>query len=236
MLAVSMIGVLMFVRYSWIGALALPTVRPTKDLAGLGAVCLLGFLLCPYLDLTFHRARQATRPVEGGLAFTLGFCVFFLTMIVFTLCYSGWLMDWRMPVPALLALVLGVHFGIQCGFTMAVHCAAIGWKWTYLLAAALLAAAGYFCPGDQQSYLIFMAFYGLAFPAYVWIAMLWGKRIELAILAIFAAAPFYYAAFFQPGRMSWAVIGAGIVLLVPLLPPYNRAWKISPSDRHAAEI
>lgn len=30
-----------------------------KNLGGLAAVCLLGFIACPYLDLTFHEARQA---------------------------------------------------------------------------------------------------------------------------------------------------------------------------------
>src|SRR5688500_12480490 len=47
-----------------------------------GAVWLLpaflfGFALCPYLDLTFHRARQLTSPAGGRVAFGLGFGVVF---------------------------------------------------------------------------------------------------------------------------------------------------------------
>jgi hypothetical protein len=70
-------------RWDWVPAsdLALP-------LFALAAVCCLGFALCPYLDLTFHRARQATSPVGGRVAFSLRFGVFFLLMIGFTLMYS----------------------------------------------------------------------------------------------------------------------------------------------------
>jgi len=235
-LAVSMIAVLLFIRFDWVGALALPDVPPSKDLAAMAAICLLGFALCPYLDLTFHRARQSTNPIPGSLAFTLGFCVFFLAMIVFTLCYSAWMLDWRMAVPALLALVLGVHFGIQCGYTIALHTAALGKQWPYLVGAALLAAGGYFYPGGEMSYRLFMTFYALIFPAYVWIVMLWGRRIEIMVLAILAAAPFYYAAFFQTGRMTWALAGVGIILLIPLLGPYNRTWKVASTDHHAAGV
>ena len=35
---------------------------PLEDLIWLTPVCLLGFLLCPYLDLTFHHVRQETTP------------------------------------------------------------------------------------------------------------------------------------------------------------------------------
>jgi hypothetical protein len=59
-------------------------VLPITDLAPLAAVCLLGFVLCPYLDRTFHRARIET----GGAsvpAFGLGFGFFFAVMIAGTL-------------------------------------------------------------------------------------------------------------------------------------------------------
>jgi len=62
--------------------------RPPTGALLIAPVCLFGFLLCPYLDLTFHRARQATAPRAGAIAFALGFAGPFLLMIVFTLWYA----------------------------------------------------------------------------------------------------------------------------------------------------
>ncbi|MFN9977078.1 MAG: hypothetical protein ACK58T_44975, partial [Phycisphaerae bacterium] len=51
---------------------------PTRTFLGLPAliylapVCVFGFLLCPYLDATFLRARLSTTPRESKLAFALG--------------------------------------------------------------------------------------------------------------------------------------------------------------------
>ncbi len=61
------------------------------DLALFAPASLVGFALCPYLDLTFHRARQQTAGRTGSAAFALGFGGVFLTMIVFSLCY------WALP-------------------------------------------------------------------------------------------------------------------------------------------
>jgi len=45
---------------------------PPINLLGLAAVCVFGFSLCPYLDLTFHRARQNTSRSQGKIAFAGG--------------------------------------------------------------------------------------------------------------------------------------------------------------------
>jgi hypothetical protein len=44
-------------------------VKPIVGLAYLAPVCVFGFLLCPYLDLTFLRARKATETRAGIAAF-----------------------------------------------------------------------------------------------------------------------------------------------------------------------
>lgn len=63
---------------------------PPGNLAALAPVLLLGFLLCPYLDLTFHRARQALSAGASRWAFALGFGVVFASMIALTPLYA-WL-------------------------------------------------------------------------------------------------------------------------------------------------
>ncbi len=63
---------------------------PPGNLAALAPVLLLGFLLCPYLDLTFHRARQALSARASRWAFALGFGVVFASMIALTPLYA-WL-------------------------------------------------------------------------------------------------------------------------------------------------
>ena len=67
--------------------------RPTGDqlanLIFLSPVMLIGFLLCPYLDSTFHHARQRTDDRSSRAAFSIGFGLFFLLMIVYSLAYAS---------------------------------------------------------------------------------------------------------------------------------------------------
>ena len=106
----------------------LPERLPATDLWFLAPGFLVGFALCPYLDPTFHRARQATTPGTGRLAFALGFVVVFGSMIVFTLMYSGVLrplIDGEADAVANLSppwrAILGLHIGVQVFYTVTVH-------------------------------------------------------------------------------------------------------------------
>ncbi len=219
---------------------SIPQVNPLPlgDLLALSAVCVLGFALCPYLDLTFHRARQATSPAGGRAAFALGFGLFFLSMIVLTLLYSG-------AVPTRpgtgIAQVLAVHLVIQSGFTVAVHLRALH-DVTPALPSLRMATPAVLCfalavalffPFDaapyngmsrgEIGYRLFMSFYGLVFPAYAWIAMTplhdpdrrprpaWREWVALVAVLVLAT-PFYYLAFIER-QMHWVVIGVAIVLL-----------------------
>lgn len=92
-------------------------------------VCVFGFLLCPYLDLTFLLARRSTAGVTGGrVAFGLGFWVFFPVMIGLTVLYAGPLIaaiEAREPTivsPWAGAAVL-FHVIAQWTFTVRVHLA-----------------------------------------------------------------------------------------------------------------
>lgn len=169
------------------------------------AVCI-SFLLCPYLDLTFHQAAQHTDAPRRKLAFGLGFCVMFFTMIVFSLLY-GRLQFSAFDTPgspefARFANLVSSHMIVQVGFTLGVHCLAVATIGSakpshpiggMLCVGALLAGLliGFFVnqfAGDpkligERVYICFLGAYGLAFPAYVWLFVMphrWRERSTVA--------------------------------------------------------
>lgn len=125
----------------YVSQIGLPTLPATvgpmaRDLAFLAPVCLLGFALCPYLDLSFHAVRQRTPGREGTLAFIIGFGVFFLSMILLTLVYApsvlaapnvspaaaGWLPGASFSRPlAGAGWAILAHVTIQASITAAIH-------------------------------------------------------------------------------------------------------------------
>ena len=218
------------------------------DLAYLTPVILFGFLLCPYLDLTFHRARQALQPVAARTAFLLGFGIFFLAMIVGTLIYAkalpNLLSGTAATVGTTLSAAIALHMGLQAGFTIAVHGrearGVLRWGVMPVLLAAVIVGAIYavFSRNTDEnamnvfegSYRVFMAFYGLVFPAYVWICMLptWRqpmpptRRMLLVwLLAILVAAPMFWMGFIHR-REIWLLPGIAVVLLARLAIPKPR--------------
>ncbi len=116
------------------GGLAGRATVDAGELAWFALPALAGFSLCPYLDLTFHRARQATSPGAGRGAFALGFGVLFLAMLLFSLCYANVLaggiardLETGTGVGDAMGLgwraVLGVHLVVQAGYTVLLHSA-----------------------------------------------------------------------------------------------------------------
>jgi len=208
------------------------------SLIWLAPVCIFGFLLCPYLDLTFLRARASTASLAGVAAFTIGFGVMFLGMILFTLWYAPMVQPTGLRlVPRALAWALAIHMILQTAFTIAVHARAIspdpatkrpGFIAAFAAAVALAFFIGIWgerIPWGGRStgegvYRLFLAFYGLLFPAYVWLCMIPARgksgptRQKLAVLgiAVLLAAPFYWLGFMD-GKMIWLVPGLAIVLV-----------------------
>lgn len=234
------------------------TIGTPVGLLFLAPVCIFGFLLCPYLDLTFHRARQALNPSSSRLAFTLGFGVFFAAMILGTLSYAAlalprlnagdtpaalsWLTPTRLVV---------THIAMQLLLTIALHrdelarLQANGKRVAFELVGTLvitlaICAIAHFATSldffrssitisaNEVVYRLFMAFYGLVFPAYVWICMIptagghaglrgtLGRRKVLTLaLAITFAAPCYWMGFITM-REEWLAIGLGLVLIARL--------------------
>lgn len=165
---------------------------PALDVLFLAPACAFGFLLCPYLDLTFHRARQALPGASSRIGFGLGFGVFFLAMIVFTPMYAAlfvpsWFGPGARPASTVLALVLA-HLAAQSAATIGFHTRELvrhghrSARWTLagvlalVLVWIMLPRAGapmppsLADPGERLIwYRLFMSCYGLLFPAYVWI-------------------------------------------------------------------
>jgi len=90
-------------------------------------VLVLGFLTCPWFDLTFHHAVVNAGP-RGKPVFALGFGVFFLAMIVFTLFYAVQFIDAAASGSSaiktflpLASLPIAIHLAAQVGFTAASH-------------------------------------------------------------------------------------------------------------------
>lgn len=218
---------------------------PTGQLAFLAPVCVLGFLLCPYLDLSFHRARQQCPGPRGRWAFGLGFGVLFLAMILGTLTYFqpalDWLNDQKLAAPRLALWAFTVHVMIQLVITVAFHgdefvkqAPADRARRTWgpvvvvlaVIASALLVRFDVFhglISTREVVYRLFMSFYGLVFPAYVWLCMIPAggeigtqrpttRKVAVLLIACLLAAPFYWMGFIER-QAIWLAPGLGIVLV-----------------------
>ncbi|MGA2439416.1 MAG: hypothetical protein ABSH08_00530 [Tepidisphaeraceae bacterium] len=198
---------------------------------------MLGFLCCPYLDLTFHAARQALSRTPARAAFTFGFAIIFPLMLAITVAYSGWLavgFD-RARYPQL-ALILCAHLIVQSCLTVALHVRQIPRVqqrasirqflafMTILILAVLLGVLDR--PQFRYNgldlgeiiYRVFLGFYGLVFPVYVWLRMCQPRRSLLRVgTVILIAAPLYWLAFADE-RMGFIVPGVLIVVLAKFLP------------------
>ncbi len=177
------------------GDLALPTggTRSVEVLA-LAPVCVLGFLLCPYLDGTFLEARIRQPARAGTVSFGFGFGVLFFLMIVFTLLYAHMFDGEQVPPRfvrpgSIAAMLVAAHIWVQLLVTCEVHRGRGPARRTarpalmaYLGLAALAcvgAALGHFeewryagLSIGEVVYRGFMSMYGLVFPAYVWLCMI----------------------------------------------------------------
>jgi hypothetical protein len=199
--------------------------EPLSELAWLAPVIAGGFLLCPYLDLTFHRALQRS---PSRHAFGV-FGVTFTVMIVLT-CFL-----WFADMPALHVAAVA-HIVAQTIFTVGAHLREVrlsaslrtgvtraGLMILPLLAALLLPMARGIAPDapglGEDLYLRFLVFYGLAFPAYVLVfigPMRPARRTTFAlftaVIVIVVLSPLYELAFLH-GRAWLMVVPTGLAIV-----------------------
>ena len=210
-----------------------PVAHADRRLIPLAIVSLFGFALCPYLDATFHTARQALSARQSRRAFSIGFGLFFFSMILFALQYAiesiwrwhgwGWLSTgWA-----------STHLTVQLAFTIGVHIGSnsYGRHRTAVAAGliALVATAARQFTDEETIYRLFMSFYALIFPAYVWLCLIPGRgraapttRQWLVFAeAVCVASPMFWLGFIE-GRMIWLLPGLTVVLLARLLIPSVR--------------
>jgi hypothetical protein len=216
-------------------------------LIGLTVVCLFGFAFCPYLDVTFHRARQRTSPDQGKVAFGIGFGAVFFTMIVLTLMYVGDFAFDTTPLDRfgsfgaqLLITWVAFHIASQAGFTFATHIGALPrpkasdlpiWIGAGLLVWLAIFALrqdvwfsvkqiGLQMLSGELMYLLFMSFYGLVFPSYVWMFIVplngqtvprTSRSIGVWLIAMAIAAPLFWIGFVNL-QMLWLVPGVVAVM------------------------
>lgn len=183
----------------WSGAMT------ATDLACLAPAFIFGFLLCPYLDLTFHRALGASPSRHA-------FAIFGLAFIPILLLTAAYWEGYRPVMPIVI-----MYIAAQATFTVAAHCREIrdrAWPRTRgarmgILLVPACAVAIVLLPIDgEDTYLRFLGFYGLLFPAYVLVFMA-GRRVERPArrsliawgAAMAALLPVYEAAFIH--RLTW---------------------------------
>jgi len=207
-------------------------IEASSDLLWLAPAIVFGFALCPSLDLTILRARERTEGRAGDRAFIGGFLLLFPVMITLTLLYAGRILTrWELGV------LLTAHLFVQSAFTMGAHLGELrrgtwparGWARGLALIGPLGACAAPPLLLDRMlnvdAYRVFLGFYALAAPAYVWIAAVprgrfagggAPSRTTLAAWAIatLAACPLLWLGVIE--RRWWAVAPA---VAIPLLTP-----------------
>lgn len=203
--------------------------QPLERLWWLMPTLCFGFVLCPYLDLTFHRAvRNSARP---RVSFTV-FGIMFAAMLLLTVLLWFNPSVWTRRMAAMLALG---HFFAQLIFTIGAHLREMrgspvlaSSNWLRGVAMALPAAAAATLiiarlvidrpETGEWVYLTFLGCYGLVFPAYVLVAMASGRPLltaaEWAMLAgLIAIGTPMYARGFLFNDTRWLVPPVALALL-----------------------
>jgi hypothetical protein len=194
--------------------------RPWQDVLWLAPITIFGFLLCPYLDPTFHKAIQSSPSKHAFGVFGLAFAI----MIAVTCLYHDVVMK-------TITLGIGVHLVAQTLFTVGVHFkegATVGEQTNrrqfvvIALLASIIAIGIAHRPqaveeGLVNDYLRFFVFYGLVFPGIVSTFMLAKRaftpmRIAMFCVVALASLPLLEQGYI--GESPWMSVLPVVALLV----------------------
>lgn len=229
----------------WIGLDSLSHISwsgemPTSSLLWLTPTLFFGFLLCPYLDLTFHRAIQNSPSPHAFAVFGITFAIMLL------LTCALWFNAPGQFAGGAVATIALAHILAQSTFTVGAHLREIRLsraiadrmiRWVAMLAPLFAApllylardlagASGELNVGENL-YLRILVFYGLIFPAYVLIVVIAARRFNAPARAFYAAAvlaclPLYEFGFI--GGRTWLLAPAlGGLMVATLLAKRLRA-------------
>lgn len=190
----------------------------------------LGFLTCPFLDVTFLRIRQELdKPARSRRAFAIGFTGPFLLLVAMTAFYAGGFITGGVTSDYIIA-----HLGFQSAFTVGFHAWALrrtapegDRRSSSIVTPFCVGIACYYVVvillnrPFRLGYELILSAYALPFPAYVWIVCVWARRpsrraINAFLLTCIGAGPFFAIGYLD-GNWPLVPVGVLIVLAGPLL-------------------
>ncbi|MFC4698909.1 hypothetical protein ACFO4O_01885 [Glaciecola siphonariae] len=187
----------------------------------------IGFILSPYLDISFHKAyKNSTHP---RASFMLGFGVMFLSLLIFVFFYAGSLGEvfFKQAIPAQIIYPVVAFLMMQTAFTISAHVSQLRLSqlskpvtmMTSLAAITLVAAGIVFFANnvitqwveialEETIYKTFLFFYSLVFPLY----LLLGQFKSLYLWTLALCTPAYSIGFLLGGNSSFALsVGVAII-------------------------
>jgi hypothetical protein len=202
--------------------------RPWQDVIWLTPIVTFGFLFCPYLDPTFHRAIQCSpsKHAFGVFGITFG------AMIGVTCLYHNVILE-------TLTVGIGIHLVIQTLFTIGAHFregARVNNRKNrrrfvcFAFVAGLIAIEAAHRPhaveeGLTNDYLRFFVFYGLVFPGLVSTFMATRRAFStkrVMVFSIVAVASLPFLEWGYIGESPWLTVLPAIALLVWLFASYKK--------------
>ena len=188
----------------------------------------IGFVLSPYLDITFHRAYKDSSSPK--LTFALGFGVLFLSLLGFVFFYSSSLSEVffaQALIPAPIIYPIIGFLLLQVAFTVAAHAAELvsqnfvkpSWLGGTITTFSLVcigvltlvkdtAIPWLNLPIEETIYKSFLFFYSLVFPLY----LLLGKHKKTYLWVLAICTPAYSVGFLIGGEQSFS-LSVGVAIL-----------------------
>ena len=202
--------------------------KPGMDVLWLLPITTFGFLFCPYLDPTFHRAIQCS---PSKHAFGV-FGITFAAMIAVTCLYHNVILE-------TLTIGIGIHLVLQTIFTIGAHfkegarvneqSKRVRFVWIAFVASFIAIGIAHRTHATEDGlindYLRFFVFYGLVFPGLVSAFVVTKQTFTPIRLAVFCAFVLGSLPLLERGYIEespWLTVLPVFALLVWLFATYKK--------------